>query len=218
MSVKKWFMAVFSATLLVLVMGSCQDPTGGPGNETAGGPVPDILKSEAGLESILASQADLDGNWVSPQYSETFAISLGTNPRTLTYTIGSMTIYAGNIVRITADDFTWTSGYIYIQYTTALDPTWVGHYYAVRWESLVVNPPAADTIWLSGCSDGPGKTRLADAIRTYTKAAGYFNSGSDCTKATASTLTTTSVSAYSPFLLDYARQAGYTLPALPILP
>lgn len=99
--------------------------------------------------------------------------------------------YAGNNLLI--KPITNDSGYIYIKYTRAFcsthsdfpkgvytydeHPSAVGKWYAIYYSDLT-----ADSVSISGCSDGEGKESLTEAIENYTKANGNFNYSSECVR------------------------------------
>jgi hypothetical protein len=161
-------------TLMIIgILGSCRDVL-----------VPDLSSGGAEARTLIAPQVymgALAGTWESGDYGEEFVItnSSGSTLGTLTYNWGGFTIYAGNIVQAT--NVTATTGYIYIQYTTALNTDWEGRYYAVYWSELDT-AASPDTVRLSGCSDGQGKEDLQDAIDEYTYENGYFSAYSSFVK------------------------------------
>lgn len=80
------------------------------------------------------------------------------------------------------------AGIIYLQYTTALDSSYqpttdpllapIGKWYAVAYRELTAN-----TIEISACSDGTGKSTLEEAKETYSYGSSYFFGwASECTK------------------------------------
>jgi hypothetical protein len=212
-------MAVFSAALLVIgIMGSCQNPEQLSGDETADVQIQGVLESKTGLDNIQMALEDLNGDWVS-DYGELFAFEdinfiNDAWTGTVTYDVdGFDTIFDGTVEFVLPDDNNFTAGCIYIVYdNNYLDHSAEGNYYALRWEKLTAN-----TIWISGSSDGTGKTSLEDAMDTYYPNSGYFDFGSDCTK-TASNVAPTSILGYSDFFEAYADSLGYTPSALPVLP
>jgi hypothetical protein len=190
------------AFMIIGILGSCQNSLDSELSPEVAG-----ARSQS-IASVQVDMGDIEGEWYSSEYGETFDIT----DETLTYKIASWgTVFGGDIWEVT--DPTATEGYIYIRYTQSLDPAWKNNFYAVYWSNLDTSV-IPNTVWLSGCSDGEGKETLADAIATYTYANGYFSGYSVCEKVTTGyTKATPSLSEKPPLLLLLEEQAGTTLQA-----
>jgi hypothetical protein len=212
-TVKVSSMTAALAFMIIGILGSCQNSLDSElSPEVAGARSQSIASVQVNPQAW--PMGNVAGTWESSVYGEKFLI----NNSTLTYGYdmgsGFIQVYKGNIVQATGTSA--STGYIYIQYTQPLDNDWIGHYYAVYWSNFA-SPYTA--IRLSGCSDGPGKETLADAITTYTYANGYFSGFSDFDKVgppppavsrTFPTVTGNSSGAKPPFVLLLEQQASIT--------
>jgi hypothetical protein len=159
------------ALMVIGILGSCHNSLG------TNVPLDEV---EARSLSATVPQAwpmgNVAGTWLSAGYGEQFLINNSTLTYGYDFGSGFFTVYKGNIVQAT--NTSATTGYIYIQYTNALDPSWNGNFYAVYWSNFDTSV-TPNTISFSGCSDGPGKATLAEAIAEYTYANGYFSGSSN---------------------------------------
>jgi hypothetical protein len=194
-------MAALSVMVFSL-LGSCQDALDSDlSPEVAGA----LSRSTA---SVQVNMGDIEGEWYSSDYGETFDIT----DTTLTYGIASWgNVFAGTIEAVT--DPTATEGYIYIEYTDALEPNWVGNIYVVKWSYLNTSV-TPNTVRLSGCSDGEGKGSVAEAESAYVTNPDkeYFAGYSVCERVTSGyTKAAPSLSGKPPLLLLLEQQSGVTL-------
>lgn len=137
-------------------------------------------------EATPSGEISIFGTWKSG-YGEVYEINFTDLD---SYGDGYLS-YAGNNLLI--KPITNDSGYIYIKYTRAScsthsdyskyiyvydeDSPLVGKWYALYYFDLT-----ADSVSISGCSDGEGKESLTEAIEKYTKANGNFNYSSECVR------------------------------------
>jgi hypothetical protein len=141
------------ALMIIVVLGNCE-------NAFDADSFP-VNKEARSLSAVTVNMGDIEGEWYSSDYGETFDIT----DTTLTYSIASWgPVFTGDIVSVT--DPMATEGYIYIEYTDALDPSWNGNVYVVKWSYLNTSV-TPNTVRLSGCSDGEGKGSVADAEYAY---------------------------------------------------
>lgn len=121
-------------------------------------------------DATPSGEISIFGTWKSG-YGEVFEI----NNFGVENLYNNSTVYAGDKLEI--NQITDDSGYIYIQYTKAYNPDNNGKWYALYYFDLT-----ADSVSISGCSDGEGKESLTEAIENYTKANGNFNYSSECVR------------------------------------
>jgi hypothetical protein len=116
------------------------------------------------------------GDWFGDDFDEEFNIT----ETGVTYSLSGKPIYTGTYANDIPDPDSETDGIIYIKYVGSYN----GNFYAVRWEDLHINEehPEKSTVWLSGCSDAPGKPTEKEAEDTYSEAnkGKYFQFGSNC--------------------------------------
>jgi hypothetical protein len=149
----------------------------------------------------------LEGDWVSALYGEEFIIT----DTILAYEIaGWGPVFAGDIVGVT--DPTAEEGYIFIQYTSSLDPDWEENYYVVKWAGFA---DPYNTISFSGCYDGAGRDNLQVAMDDYINYPeddfDYFATFSDYVKATSAYRAPPLSDEKPPLLLLHEAQSGFTL-------